>query len=363
MIRKSCGNNNSPATMRKIDQLYTCLRYCEDAFECRRTLQLQFFGELFDKSKCNKTCDNCRSGNIVDRRDMTCVAREILGLLTCIETQKNGRGVTLLTLSELWRGTKAKSHTKFLNIDTLTGYGSGSKYSKHDVDSIAHAMVFESIIEEISEDTVAGFAADYVRPGPKAHAVMSGQQQFFVRFAAKKAYEPNDNNKKKASKTSKDSMSNHINVNEIQKKQEHSDKNPNEKRKGEKSTKSEFPFDILHDFPVSELSDDREKATKRTNEDTILPMDHTEALLSRIKKLVTMWAEEVCSIFYFAVRYATRRPIFMLATAFQEQMNGNKVFCEFLRFNSLHFVDITNQINNQHYLQTGISCPTIRWLL
>ena len=310
MIRKSCGNSNSSATMRKIDQLYTCLRYCEDAFECRRTLQLQFFGELFDKSKCNKTCDNCRSGNIVDKRDMTSVAREILGLLTCLETQKNGRGVTLLTLSELWRGTKAKSHTKFLNTDTLTGYGRGSKYSKHEVDSIAHAMVFENIIEEISEDTVAGFAADYVRPGPKAHAVMTGQHSFFVRFAAKKASEPNDTKKKAASK---ETVPDQDTATSKQKRQDYySGKDPKEKRKGVHSKKSESSIGEFRDFPESELSDDRDStAFKRTNEDTVLPKEHSDALLARIKKLVNMWAEEVSSkyIYCFATRQTTYRPI------------------------------------------------------
>lgn len=292
MIRKSSGNSNSRSTMRKIDHLYTCLRYCEDAFECRRTLQLQFFGELFDKSKCNKTCDNCRSGNIVDKRDMTGVAREILGLLSSLETQKNGRGVTLLTLSELWRGTKAKSHTKFLNTDTLTGYGNGSKYSKHEVDTIAHAMVFENIVEEISEETGAGFAADYVRPGQKAHALLSGQHQFFVRFAAKKAPEQNDSNTR-ASKSNRDDASKQDN--DKRKGKKDSDKDRKEKRKGANTTKSEVPTDVPHEFPDSDVSNDREIGAKRPIEETILPKEHTEVLLARIKKLVNMWAEEVGS--------------------------------------------------------------------
>ena len=176
MIRKSAGNSNSQSTRRKIDQLYTCLRYCEDTFECRRTLQLQFFGEKFDSKKCTG-CDNCRAGNVVDKRNMTPVAREILGLLSSLEAQKNGRGVTLLALSELWRGTKAKSHTKFLNIDGLTGYGNGSKYSKQDIDTITHAMVFETVLEEIAEATVSGFAADYIRPGPKSQVLLAGSFQ------------------------------------------------------------------------------------------------------------------------------------------------------------------------------------------
>lgn len=45
---------------KKIDQLYSCLRYCENEFLCRRTMQLEHFGERFDRKKCNKTCDNCK---------------------------------------------------------------------------------------------------------------------------------------------------------------------------------------------------------------------------------------------------------------------------------------------------------------
>jgi superfamily II DNA helicase RecQ len=229
---------------------------------------------------------------------MTGVAREILGLLSCLETQKNGRGVTLLTLSELWRGTKAKSHTKFLNTDTLTGYGNGSKYSKHEVDTIAHAMVFENIVEEISEETGAGFAADYVKPGPKAHALLSGQHQFFVRFAAKKAPEQYDG-KKKASKSNKDDASKQENEKRKIKKDSYTDLK--EKRKGTNTTKSEAPNDVPHEFPDSDLSDGREIGAKRPIEETILPKEHTEVLLARIKKLVTMWAEEVGSNLLFVI--------------------------------------------------------------
>jgi len=284
MIRKSSTNPSSQSTRRKIDQLYTCLRYCEDKFECRRTLQLQFFGELFDKSKCNKTCDNCRSGNVAERRNMTAVAREVLELLSCVRTQKNGRGVTLLQLSELWRGSKAKAQTKFLNISTLTGYGNGSKYSKHEIDSIAHALVFENILEEIPEAVAGGFSADYVSPGPKAQATQAGSNPFFVRFPTNKAPEPKESKKKASKKKDKEADS---------------DKKPRAKKK--QSRKSEEPIDLLMDSPEPELSADGKIGAKRTNEKTVLPKKHTDALLSRIKKLVNMWAEE-------------------------EQMNGNNVF-------------------------------------
>ena len=210
---------------------------------------------------------------------MTAVAREILTLLGDISVQKNGRGVTLLTLSELWRGTKAKSHTKFLNTATLTGYGNGSKYTKHDVDTIAHAMVFEKILEEIPEGTASGFSADYVSPGKWAQAVQNGMRQFFVRFAVKKAPEPKET-KKKASKKKKNDPDDDM------------DTKPKAKKKGKskkKSKSSDEPIELLDSSPESAAS----AGTKRPNETTVLTKKHTHALLARIKKIVSMWAEEV----------------------------------------------------------------------
>lgn len=318
MIRKTPagGHFNHQATQRKIDQLYTCLRYCEDTFECRRTLQLQFFGEQFQSNLCNKSqyiiamvyllslllttpilhlpsflsssaCDNCRAGNIVDKRNMTSEAREILGLLSSLETQKNGRGITLVMLSELWRGTKAKSHTKFLNTDTLVGYAKGSKRTKQEIDAIAHAMVFEGIIEEIPETTGAGFAADYVRPGPKSQALLAGSYTFFVRFAAKKAPEPKENKKK----TTKEKPA----ILDINQDDDDDVRKPKAKRKSSKAKKADESSEPLRHSPEAESSTDGKAGSKRTGEKTILPKKNTDALLARIKKLVNMWCEEVCS--------------------------------------------------------------------
>src|SRR5210317_1620789 len=97
MIRKSSNNPNSASTRRKIDQLYTCVRYCEDEFRCRRTMQLEFFGENFDRCKCNGTCDNCKAGKVPDRRDMTKTAQELLQILTQAQSYRKfgGNNVTM----------------------------------------------------------------------------------------------------------------------------------------------------------------------------------------------------------------------------------------------------------------------------
>src|SRR3569832_969093 len=87
MIVKASNNPNNEATRRKIDQLYSCVRYCEDEFRCRRTMQLEFFGETFDRSKCSKTCDYCMEGREPERRALTNVAIDLLELLAEVSRQ------------------------------------------------------------------------------------------------------------------------------------------------------------------------------------------------------------------------------------------------------------------------------------
>ena len=41
-------------------------------------MQLEHFGEIFDKNLCNKTCDNCRLERESEKQDRTSEAKEIL---------------------------------------------------------------------------------------------------------------------------------------------------------------------------------------------------------------------------------------------------------------------------------------------
>lgn len=59
-------DNPSPQVIAThMDNLYKMVAFCENTTDCRRTLQLNYFGEIFNRDQCiaNKvaTCDNCRS--------------------------------------------------------------------------------------------------------------------------------------------------------------------------------------------------------------------------------------------------------------------------------------------------------------
>lgn len=210
MIVKSSSNPNGDATMRKVDQLYSCVRYCEDEFRCRRTMQLEFFGETFDRSKCSKTCDNCMAGREPDRRDVTNVAKELLELLADVEKQKRGTGVTMLQLGDLYRGSKSQSATKFLDTSKLRFYGSGSQYKKPDIDRILHSLVFERVFEESADQNKGGFTVDYIHAGDQALAVQNSQRTVYVDFpgsaaTAKKAGRSTSPKRKSAKDPSKSS--------------------------------------------------------------------------------------------------------------------------------------------------------------
>jgi chromatin remodeling complex protein RSC6 len=118
--------------------------------------------------------------------------------------------------------------------------------------------------------------------------LLAGRYTFFVRFAAKKAPEPKENKKK----TTKEKPAT-LDIN--QDNDDDANKKPKAKRKSSKAKKADESSEPLRHSPEAEPSTDGKAGSKRTSEKTILPKIHTDALLARIKKLVNMWAEEVCS--------------------------------------------------------------------
>lgn len=65
-IRKmiEMDNSNGDVIKTHMDNLFRMVSFCENKTDCRRALQLNYFGEIFNREKCieNKStaCDNCR---------------------------------------------------------------------------------------------------------------------------------------------------------------------------------------------------------------------------------------------------------------------------------------------------------------
>lgn len=299
MITKAA--TNAASARKKVDQLYSCVRYCEDEFRCRRTMQLEFFGETFDRIKCNKTCDNCIACRQPDRRDLTKVAQEILHLFTDLEKQKNGHGITLVQLMELYRGSKSKNVTKFLKTDKLRGFGNGSKNKKCDIDKIAHGLIFERILIETSVQNTLGYASDYITLGEKARPIENGQIKFFVDFPLPKSSEntPKEKipEKAKSRKTAKTGGAGTAKT--------------ASKRSAKEATSTPMEAFAVDDSDDNGSQDNFLPSPFDTSKPdsnsvrAILPVEPTRKLLERIKTLVKNWAEEERmlgkSIFYWNI--------------------------------------------------------------
>jgi superfamily II DNA helicase RecQ len=194
----------------------------------------------------------------------------------------------MVQLTEVFRGTKSKAATKFLQVGRLKKYGAGSKYTKADLDRITHAMVYENILLESSEQNGGGFSSDYVRPGQFAAAIQNGQRKLFVDFP------------KCVSKAAKGKENEPSSVTNKKTKPEMSTNKPaTSAGRTVKMSKSR-----LYLSEGSDDSDDNrslgQAATARTvgskssasSDMTVLPKEYTLQLVKRIKKLVTMWAAE-----------------------------------------------------------------------
>ena len=65
-------------SLRKITQM---VDYCEEQFQCRRVLALEYFDEKFDSKDCNLMCDNCKKNLSSIQKDCTKVCLVILSFI------------------------------------------------------------------------------------------------------------------------------------------------------------------------------------------------------------------------------------------------------------------------------------------
>jgi superfamily II DNA helicase RecQ len=324
MIRKSAPDPYSPSTRRKIDQLYTCVRYCEDEFRCRRTMQLEFFGEIFDGKLCKSTCDNCKAGREPDRKDMTDEAKSILTLFNEASRRKTGfGGITLLQLGELYRGSTSQSATKgFPNVKAIPGFNAGSKFKKFEADRILHAMIFEHLLQETGQDTKGGFSVDYVNLGENAQALLQGRHKLIVEFPmATKAKEvaKSKSPKKKESNSAPKKPKAKKTVSGVSANAPHSatDQSASARDSNTLDVDGGLQFSEKAGLSDGESSDEDiivtslpSSSSGRKNIPSVLPSDHAAVLSKKIKQLTSSWAHE-------------------------EQMMGNRVFCTYLSCHSI----------------------------
>ena len=165
---------------RQKDQLYSCLGYCENTFRCRRSMQLEHFGEDFDRALCNKTCDNCRNGMESYMVDYTARAKDILQLIREVEGVTNNESCTLVQLGDLYRGLTSSSKKLIFEFDTLYHKGKGKDLKKDQVMKLLHGMESKHYIAERNTKNKLGYNTCKIVRGNDAPKIEMNRTKFFL---------------------------------------------------------------------------------------------------------------------------------------------------------------------------------------
>lgn len=150
---------SSMVVMENVGQqkLYHMVSYCLDSYRCRRVLIAQHFDEVWDSTKCNKMCDNCRNEAPCEKIDITGYCRDLFKILK--QADQMDEKLTPLKLIDAWMG-KGSAKLRVANIVS-------PKISRTEMERIlAYLILAQYIREDFSFTAYATIS--YLKQGPKA---------------------------------------------------------------------------------------------------------------------------------------------------------------------------------------------------
>ena len=151
------GEGSYDQKERQRQMLRNVVQFCENRSDCRRVQILNYFGEAFNKDKCNSSCDNCRSKSRFESRDFSQYIPGALNLVGKVQPDN----VTLLHCVDVFRGSKNKKISD-LGHDRLPEYGAGSDIDKGNVERLFYRLLGEDALAEHNIVNKVGFASNYV---------------------------------------------------------------------------------------------------------------------------------------------------------------------------------------------------------
>lgn len=172
---------NYAARQTHYDNLYRMVAYCENKTDCRRALQLNYFGEIFDRQQClisrDTACDNCLQQNLYTAVDITEDSKEII---KCVQKLSQNSTMTwkgnftLLHFVDIFKGADVKK-IKENGHNNLPLYGRGKNWARGDIERLFRKLILEEYLREDMIVTRDDIAVAYVKLGRKASELMTGK--------------------------------------------------------------------------------------------------------------------------------------------------------------------------------------------
>ncbi|MCL7048120.1 hypothetical protein MKW94_017187, partial [Papaver nudicaule] len=162
-----------------IDNLLRMVSYCENDVDCRRFLQLIHFGEKFDPTTCNKTCDNCSKTLTHIEKDVTGVAKQLVELVKSTG-QKNSSSHIL----EFFKGSMSQIVKRY-RYDLVKHHGAGKHLEKGEASRILHHLVTEEFLVEKVKRSDYGSVSSVLKVNEsKFYNLCHGGKKIILRFPA-----------------------------------------------------------------------------------------------------------------------------------------------------------------------------------
>ena len=152
--KTNLDNQKLSENLRKITQM---VDYCEEQFECRRVLALEYFDEKFDSKDCNSMCDNCKKRLNCVKKDCTKICLIILNFLkNCSDKMMR---ITMVQSTDYLIGKNGKQNISWPNKDNNKG--------------ALKSIPVESIKKMIRKLIIIGYIDEYLVIGGNGNNVYS----------------------------------------------------------------------------------------------------------------------------------------------------------------------------------------------
>ncbi|CAH0389328.1 unnamed protein product [Bemisia tabaci] len=156
----------SPEVLRVHEEnLKRMISYAENHIDCRRVIQVEYFGEKFSRDFCKRNprtaCDNCQNEGSWHLHDVTGEAQIAVRLIQTL-TQRGNGNVTLSHAAAVLKGSKLKK-IKDLRHDQLPAYGKLEKWSLTEIERLLSKLVVDGFLYEVLQQSYMDMVSSYLK--------------------------------------------------------------------------------------------------------------------------------------------------------------------------------------------------------
>ncbi|CAG8827918.1 19262_t:CDS:2, partial [Gigaspora margarita] len=166
------GEGNYEQKKQQRANLREMLKYCENHIDCRRQQIMAYFGEQFDKSQCQFTCDNCKNA-LTQQRSTYDAQKDAKNIVTLVQYNRH-KDVTLTQYVNIMRGSSSKTTENVVKTKQLIlpPNFKTSTLSTVDLDRLIKLLLLQDVLAERYQPNDYGSVYSYIELGPNAEALL-----------------------------------------------------------------------------------------------------------------------------------------------------------------------------------------------